>query len=225
MSDGRSDGPAHERAPHTTSPEVGPALRSVLDRSRDLGFLGPGPVTFHVEHAQGFVLAAGHATDLLDLGSGGGVPGLILARDLPATRIVLLDAMARRCRFLESAVVQLGLEDRVQVRCGRAEELAHEPDLRSAFDVVVTRGFGPPSVTAECAAGFLAGVGSRLLVSEPPGSVGAGRWPREGLEQLGLEVGEQVRTASSTIQVVRVARPVDDRFPRRTGVPAKRPLF
>lgn len=225
MSDDRSEGPAAAHDEYASSAAVDPVLRTVLERSKDLGFLGPGPVMFHVEHTQGFTLAVGDATNLLDLGSGGGVPGLILAHDLPATRIVLLDAMARRCRFLESAVVELGLEQRVQVRCGRAEELARDPALRSAFDVVVTRGFGPPSVTAECAVGFLAGNGSRLLVSEPPGAAGAGRWPHAGLEQLGLQAREQVRTPSSTIQVLDLVRPVDDRFPRRTGVPAKRPLF
>ena len=69
------------------------ALIDALERSRSLGFLGPGPVTAHVEHARGYLSYVADGGTVLDLGSGGGVPGLVLAHDRPDGHFVLLDAM------------------------------------------------------------------------------------------------------------------------------------
>jgi 16S rRNA (guanine527-N7)-methyltransferase len=145
------------------------------------------------------------------------VPGLVLALRWPASTWTLVDAMERRCRFLSEAIEELGLASRVQVVQGRAEELGREPSLRGRFDVVTARSFGPPAVTAECAAPFLA-AGGRLLVSEPPTE--AVRWPDE-VALLGLAVGAR----RGSIQVLIQTTLCPDRYPRRTGVPAKRPLF
>ena len=199
-------------------------LMSVLEQSRSLGFLGPGPLMFHVEHARTFRAAGDLEGAVLDLGCGGGVPGLVLAMECPPLRFTLLDAMERRCRFLQTAVEQLELSDRVEVLCGRAEELAHESGRRGGFGTVVARSFGSPAVTAECGVGFLEGEGSRLLVSEPPGSQGE-RWPVEGLAALHLRRGPLVAGPVASVQVLELLGPVPDRYPRRTGVPAKRPLF
>lgn len=181
---------------------------------------------FHVEHARGFLAAmdGGSSDPFLDLGSGGGVPGLVLALLQSERDAVLLDAMARRCQFLEWAVATLGLEQRVTVECGRAEELARRADLRGAFPLVVTRSFGPPAVTAECAAGFLRSPGGRLLVSEPP-EFDRLRWPAEGLARLGLAAGERLQDGTATIQTLHSIDELDERYPRRIGVPDKRPLF
>ena len=199
-------------------------LLSVFEQSQDLGFLGPGPVVDHVEHACGFLPVLDRSGDVLDLGSGGGLPGLVLVRALPEVSFVLLDAMERRCAFLEHAAEQLGVTGRVSVVCGRAEELARDPELRGRFATVVTRSFGAPAVTAECAAGFLRTPHGRLVVSEPPEPDPA-RWPAEGLARLGLRAVERHVGAGVTVQVLEAVSPLDDRFPRRTGVPAKRPLF
>src|SRR3546814_11428625 len=73
------------------------ALVSVLERSRRLGFLGPGPVEDHVRHAQGFLDALEGVTGrVVDLGSGGGVPGLVLVVGRPERSVELLDAMSDR---------------------------------------------------------------------------------------------------------------------------------
>ncbi len=91
-------------------------------------------------------------------------------------------------------------------------------------------GFGQPSVTAECAVPFLK-VGGVLLVSEPPSTqVRAGidedsiRWPREGCAKLGLIVESKTALPYSFIQL-RLTEPCPDRYPRRNGVPGKKPLF
>jgi 16S rRNA (guanine527-N7)-methyltransferase len=141
----------------------------------------------------------------------------VLALRWPSSRWTFIDAAERRCRFLEEAVLDLGLGSRVETRQGRAEELGREDGLRGAFELVTARSFGPPGVTAECAAPFLR-VGGHLLVSEPPSA--SPRWP-DAVSLLGL----QVRERTDGIQVLEQVAPCPDRFPRRTGIPVKRPLF
>jgi 16S rRNA (guanine527-N7)-methyltransferase len=186
----------------------------------------------HVAHALGFAEAAeafGSADgSWLDLGSGGGIPGLILAHHWPDRPAILLDSNERRAQFLLEVVAGLGWEDRVQVIMERAEVAGRQVGLRGALSLVVARSFGAPPVTAECAAPFLR-TGAALIVSDPPSTGSSGdltdaRWPPEGLALVGLErVG--ARRSIFGYQVLRQARECPDRFPRRVGVPAKRPLY
>lgn len=104
----------------------------------------------------------------------------------------------------------------------RAEESGRDPGMRAGFDVVVARSFGAPAVTAECAAPLLK-VGGRLIVAEPPGGA-ADRWPAQALGELCLRAVTTV-TKPTAFQVLEQMAPCPDRYPRRTGVPAKRPLF
>lgn len=200
-----------------------------------MGLVGPGPLEDHRRHAQGFgaILRDLKAATVLDLGSGGGLPGLVLAaesaredeaRGRPSAprHWTLLDAREKSARFLGWAAEELELRGRVTVVHGRAEEMARGP-LRGAFEAVCARGFGPPAVTAECAAGFLV-VGGSLVVSEPPGERSGSRWPPGPLQELGFAVPTSVR-AGFGYQILRLEREVPLRYPRRTGVPAKRPLF
>jgi 16S rRNA (guanine527-N7)-methyltransferase len=208
------------------SPSGGPGapedrLRSLLSRARDLGFLGPGPIDDQLAHADAFVAAvAQRPGPLLDLGSGGGLPGLVLVTRRPDLEVVLLEAAAKRIAFLQDALDQLGAADRARAEHGRAEVLGHGP-LRGRFDVVTARSFGPPAVTAECGAPFLQ-VGGVLVVSEPP-EAGV-RWPAAGLAAVGLVPGPAL-AGPPHLQVLEQhdACPLD--LPRRDGVPAKRPLF
>jgi len=135
---------------------------------------------------------------------------------------VLVEAGERRAAFLARAVAELGLAGRVRVERHRAEELGRDPTHRGRYPLVTARSFGPPAVAAECAAPLLA-VGGRLIVSEPPGE-SSGRWPVAALAGLGLEAEAAVRVRAG-YQVLVQARPCPERFPRRSGVPAKRPLF
>jgi len=207
---------------------VNDLLSEVLSESRSLGFLGPGPVSPHLAHAAAFAqVIDDEPARALDLGAGGGLPGLVLAATAwPSTCWTFLDAQLRRTAFLADAVTRLDLDDRVTVVTGRAESVAREPAQRGAYDLVVARSFGAPAVTAECAAPLLR-EGGTLVVSEPPDGDPA-RWPVEGLAELGL--GPAVATTvagdppTSLVRLIRRG-PVDDRYPRRIGVPSKRPLF
>jgi len=185
--------------------------------------LGPAPVASQVDHALAFgrARAARPPPRALDLGSGGGIPGLVLASRWPETRWVLLDGQARRVVFLQAAIVRLGLADRVQAVHARAEDAGRDQRWRASFGLVTSRSFGPPAIVAECGAPFLQ-VGGHLVVSEPPGSRG-GRWPAAGVAPVGLTL--ERTTSDPSFAVLRQETLCPDGYPRRPGVPQRRPLF
>ena len=196
-------------------------LLEVLERARGLGFLGPGPVAPHIEHAGVFATAIdGVEGSVVDLGSGGGVPGLVLALARPDLRLILFDARGTRCRFLEEAVGALRLD--AEVVEGRAELVGRSP-LRGTAGAVVARSFGIPAATAECASPLLQ-IGGLLVVSEPPPPPQPRRWPAAGLARLGLVATTRISDATS-VQVLEQRTACPDGYPRRDGVPTKRPLF
>jgi 16S rRNA (guanine527-N7)-methyltransferase len=209
---------------------VSGSLEPLLVQAAELGFLGSMPVGEQIDHALGFVFCAetdpsGPPGAVADLGSGGGLPGLVLAACWPDSRITLIDSNERRTAFLESAVERLLKGRNVVVVRGRAEEVSREEAMRQAFDVVTARSFGSPAVTAECAAPLLA-LGGLLVVSEPPGGEGGTRWPVEGLSELGLTAGATTRFDDRfNYQSILKSAATPERYPRRVGIPAKRPLF
>jgi 16S rRNA (guanine527-N7)-methyltransferase len=235
--------PKPPQAPQPPPPPAPPPLlRQILEEARAAGFLGPGPVDAHLRHAEGFVTVCRRLWPdgvtppvLLDLGSGGGIPGLVVATRWPEATLVLLDSQGRRTAFLSDAVRRLGFGDRVSVLHQRAEGAGRDPSIRGHFDGVLARSFGRPAVVAECAAPLLKS-GGWLVVSEPPGdtpddpagstpeSPGPVRWPAEPLRQLGL-VPDLLVHEDFDYQTLRQADPCPDRFPRRDGVPTKRALF
>ena len=203
--------------------------------------MGRGPLEAHVEHAADFCRAVRWASSRLpsgsaqpsaglrvvDLGSGSGLPGLALALDDASLVLALIESQERRCAFLEAAIERLGLGERVSVVHARAEQAGRSPEHRGRYQVAVARSFGPPAVTAECAAPLLA-MGGRLVVSEPPAGEASSdidrRWPTAGLAMVGMGVAVPFERAHRFV-VITQEREVSDRFPRRVGVPTKRPLF
>ena len=117
----------------------------------------------------------------------------------------------------------LGLEGRVQALVGRAEEVGRDLAHRGRYDLVVARGFGPPAVTAECGAPRVC-VGGRLVVTEPPGG-DPGRWPAEPLASLGLRLQAVELHQQAAVAVLEQVEPAPSTYPRRVGIPTKRPLF
>lgn len=197
-------------------------LLDQLERSRNLGFLGDGPLAAHVDHATAVLDAARECVPspdatLIDMGSGGGIPGLVAVASGRWARVVLLDRSARRCAFLRSAIAGLGGSEQAVVVCSTAEA-AGRAAWRERADAVVARSFGPPAATLECASGLVR-VHGAIVVSDPPG----GRaWP--DLACLGLElVGSTA--ADPARSVFRKVRPLAPELPRRDGIPVQRPLF
>ncbi len=164
----------------------------------------------------------------IDIGSGAGFPGLPIKIVRPALRLTLLEANAKRAAFLERLVQRLSLE-RVTVINDRAEEVAHNPEYREAYDLVLARAVAPLPTLVELTLPFLRLGG---VLAAPKGS-GAPREVREAAAALRACGGHvesihplQIPGAetSPTLVIVRKASDTPQRFPRRTGIPAKRPL-
>ncbi|QYG95305.1 hypothetical protein HC251_24645 [Iamia sp. SCSIO 61187] len=200
-------------------------LSEILDQQRERAVVGRETNAALRAHSAGYVaLVADEPATVLDLGSGGGVPGLVVAVEhWTRARVVLLDASQRRCTYLELCVAALQIGERVAVHWARAEEAGRDHVLRAGHDVVLARSFGPPAVTAECAAPLLA-VGGVLVVSDPPDATGD-RWDAAALALLGLEREETRQVEGATYTRLRQVEACPDRFPRRPGVPTRRPLF
>ena len=149
-----------------SSPPTSDDLLDVLRTSQQLGFLGDRPIEQVIAHARRFVEALGAiepTASVLDLGSGGGVPGLVIAHDGPQRRVTLLDRRRTRTDFLARMVRRLGWQDRVDVLTGDAEVGSTDD-----FDAVVARGFGPPAHTLSVALRWVH-QGGLVVISEPPG--------------------------------------------------------
>jgi len=174
--------------------QVEQELHEALGTSQRLGFLGDRPIVEVIEHARAFVLGLeGVAGSVIDLGAGGGVPGLVLAVDRPDLSITLLDRRTKRTDFLSRIVRRMRL-DHVTVVAADVDDAIRQGHV--GFDAVVARGFGPPDFTLRTAARCLGKTGV-IVISEPPTG---DRWDVELVSSLGL-----VRSPSDA-RVVRFTR-------------------
>jgi 16S rRNA (guanine527-N7)-methyltransferase len=140
---------------------------------------------------------------LLDLGSGGGYPGLTLAAALRVSRAALVESVVKKARFLEVAAHAVSEALRagprppplIEAFAERAEDLAEEADNREAYDIVTARAVGSLAEVAELGLPFLRNGG--LLVV----------WKRGGAGEPSGRLGEELRLASSIVRAVGGGRP------------------
>lgn len=158
-------------------------LHDALASSQRLGMLGDRPIAEVIDHARAFVDALRDERGVVvDLGSGGGVPGLVVAAARPDLHVILIDRRATRTDHLRRLVARLGWRDRVDVITGDVTEMSGRFD---EADAAIARGFGPPVATLRAAAPLVRG-GGRLVVSEPP-HAGADRWPAADVTASGWD--------------------------------------
>lgn len=172
------------------------------------------------------LLASGQESNVLDLGAGAGFPGVPIKIVHPVLRLTLLEATGKKASFLEHLIDHLGLTN-VAVVGERAETLAHDPGHREKYDLVLARAVAPLAVLAELALPFLriggslaAPKGSRVLqeLDEANRAIelcGGRILPAEALPSP---------SPSPTLVLVEKTRATPPAYPRRPGIPAKRPL-
>lgn len=165
------------------------------------------------------------AARILDLGAGAGMPGLPLAIALPETRFTLLEASARKCRFLERAIEHCRVLN-AEVAHARAELFHPAPE---PYDVVLARAVAAPPVTAEYAAPLLRMGGALILWHgrrEPEVDAALSAAAAElGLAEPSIRRVQPYRAAQNRhLYVLLKLRETPARFPRRPGMALKRPL-
>ena len=165
---------------------------------------------------------------IVDIGAGGGFPGLPLKLALPDTHLLMVESVGKRARFLEHLVDLLSLAG-VEVMTGRAEQLAHAPELRESYDLVVSRGVAKMPVMLEYSLPFCA-VGGRMVVLNHRSVEQEFAGAANALAVLGGRLGEIYPVEigglidDRVVVAVEKVKTTPDRYPRRPGIPAKRPL-
>ncbi|MCJ7764048.1 MAG: 16S rRNA (guanine(527)-N(7))-methyltransferase RsmG [Dehalococcoidales bacterium] len=164
----------------------------------------------------------------LDVGAGGGFPGLPLKIAFPAIKLVLLEATTKKAAFLRHLAEKLGFDD-VYIVVGRAEDIARQSQYRECFDVVLSRAVAQLPVLAELTLPFCA-VGGRLI-SQKKGDINAeidkaikAIEIMGGIQPLVKRVELDELADERYLLIVDKIAPTPDKYPRRPGIPAKRPI-
>ena len=165
---------------------------------------------------------------LVDVGTGGGFPGLVLRIAEPALQVVLMDATRKKTAYLQRVSEELELD--VEALHARAEDAAHESALRESFDVAVGRALGPWPVVLELTLPFCrtGGVllGQRGVDAPAEAAAQAATAALLGGRVAGVErVGAETGLENRHVIVVEKVESTASRYPRKAGIPAKRPLI
>jgi 16S rRNA (guanine527-N7)-methyltransferase len=165
---------------------------------------------------------------LIDVGAGAGLPGIPLKIVFPDLRVSLLESTGKKTEFLRFITDILALEE-VEIHTGRAEQLAHQTGLRESFDLAVSRGVARLPTLAEYTLPFC-GIGGKLVALKHGGIEGEIESASHALTILGgrfksihpvdLPGLEDNRVA---LEIEKIG-PTPEQYPRRAGIPAKRPL-
>jgi 16S rRNA (guanine527-N7)-methyltransferase len=164
----------------------------------------------------------------LDIGSGAGFPGLPIKIARPGLRLTLLESNEKKAAFMERAIAALSV-DGAGVVTARAEEAGRLPEHRAAYALVLARAVAPLRVLAEFALPLLA-IGGVLAAPKGSSAPRELREAQAALAELGGTVEETVRLKipgagrAPTLVLVRKTAETPARYPRRPGIPRKRPL-
>jgi 16S rRNA (guanine527-N7)-methyltransferase len=169
------------------------------------------------------VLDSCEAQRIIDVGSGGGVPGVPLAISRPRTQVMLLEATGKKAAFLEATAQELALGN-VEVLRERAEVAGQDHHrLRGAFDVVVARAVGPLPVLIELTVP-LAREGGLVLAIKGAKAAQEIAASKAALHALHAAVIDTLPTPTGTIVVIEKLRKTPRIYPRAAGEPTRRPL-
>ena len=168
---------------------------------------------------------------LIDIGSGGGFPGIPLKIMFPNIEITLLEATKKKCVFLSHICKELNLNN-IQVIHNRAEELSHDDDFRNQFDIVTSRALAPTSTLVELTAG-LCRIGGNIIAWKSINSSNLSdaervlqtltSKPTQGMIREHLVTVPEIQFDQCLVQITK-EHDIASTYPRQNGIPKKRPL-
>jgi 16S rRNA (guanine527-N7)-methyltransferase len=163
---------------------------------------------------------------VIDIGTGGGVPGLVLAVVRPDLRFTLTDSVGKKTTWVQECVDQLALSN-VEVRTARLELLGRDKDAREQFDVVTAKALASLAVLLELAMPLLR-VGGKLVAYKGPALAQEIEAARKALKLLHAEVSccREYRLGDKSYRIAEIVKKAatPNRYPRRDGLPQKSPL-
>jgi 16S rRNA (guanine527-N7)-methyltransferase len=168
---------------------------------------------------------------LIDIGSGAGFPGLILAIASRHLSVTLVESVGKKARFLEDTVSKIALSQRVEVKQARAEELAHQAQYRGKFDLATGRALGSLAVVAELTVPFLSVGGVCLLQKTVKQSEEEAPKARANLQKLGarliktIVLDAEILGKERAVMLIEQIKPVIARYPRPWAQIKQAPLF
>lgn len=169
-------------------------------------------------------VATGDLNDqmLVDVGSGAGFPGLPLKLLYPELSLTLVESVAKKAKFLQTVVDELALPQ-VTVVVERAEVVAHQPEHRAGYDWAVARAVAPLATLAEYLLPFCQ-LGGHMLAIKGQSAAQEQEAAAGALAILGGQPVPITTTEATGLVIIKKTSPTPDKYPRRTGIPAKRPL-
>ena len=165
---------------------------------------------------------------IIDVGTGAGFPGIPIKIAFPKTKIVLLDSLNKRIKFLNEVIAKLKIND-VEAMHGRAEELAHNKIYREKYDIAIARAVAPLNVLSEYLLPFIKVNGIAICMKGSKGKEEA-KNGEKAIEILGGKIKEikEFELPNTdiciTILILEKNKNTDKKYPRRSGIPSKEPL-
>jgi 16S rRNA (guanine527-N7)-methyltransferase len=163
-----------------------------------------------------------------DIGTGAGLPGIALKIACPNIELTLIDSTQKKALFLDHIVAALKLEG-VSVVTGRAEELAHDVQYRERFDAVLARGVAKLASLVELTLPLCADGGAFIAMKTWPPDAEVDEAER-AMNVMGGRLRQIVRIGlgglgDRSLVVIDKVKPTPEKYPRRSGIPQKRPLL